>query len=135
MGRCRGTELLAGGRFPASESNEDVQRAPVLKAQEQMVSTQLNAITDRIAELRGSGADTRALCGQAADHQSRKSFARTVAMIDRERCVYCGRCVDACRNQAISMNGAATIDSSQCTGCGLCVNECPSEAISLSETT
>ncbi len=56
-------------------------------------------------------------------------------MIDRERCVYCGRCVDACRNQAISMNGAATIDSSQCTGCGLCVNECPSEAISLSETT
>ncbi len=45
------------------------------------------------------------------------------------RCMRCGRCVEACRAQAISSseNGPAT-DTSKCTLCGECVGVCLSSA-------
>ena len=55
------------------------------------------------------------------------------AVIDQERCVSCGLCIDLCPEHAISMHGTAIIDSDQCTGCGSCINECPNQAISLSD--
>ena len=55
-----------------------------------------------------------------------------VAAVDGERCTLCGRCVDVCPEQAITMDDAVTIDSGRCTACGVCVDECPNRAISLS---
>ena len=57
------------------------------------------------------------------------------AVLDQERCMNCGLCVDLCPEQAISMSSNYTVvlDSSKCTGCGSCINECPNEAISLAE--
>ena len=55
------------------------------------------------------------------------------AVVDQERCVSCGLCVELCPEQAISMslNYIVAIDPGTCTGCGSCVDECPNEAISL----
>ncbi|MBN1652300.1 MAG: 4Fe-4S binding protein [Deltaproteobacteria bacterium] len=58
-----------------------------------------------------------------------------MAIIDKERCVCCGLCVDVCTQNAISLNGDVTIDLNKCIGCGSCVNECPNQAISLSAKT
>lgn len=45
------------------------------------------------------------------------------------RCLRCGRCVDACKQQAITVseNGALT-DSDKCTVCGECIHSCLNEA-------
>lgn len=47
----------------------------------------------------------------------------------RTRCLRCGRCVEACKEQAITLseNGAVT-DSNRCRTCGECVNVCLSGA-------
>ena len=52
--------------------------------------------------------------------------------IDRELCIGCEACVEACAFGALSMddeNIAAVNDN--CTACGACVDECPVEALSL----
>ena len=56
-----------------------------------------------------------------------------VAVVDAEKCVDCGLCVDLCPTDAISVNGKAEIDHEKCTGCGACVDECSQDAISLIE--
>ena len=55
------------------------------------------------------------------------------AVVDAEKCVECGICVDVCPADAISVNGKAEIDHEKCTGCGACVDECSQDAISLIE--
>jgi len=50
--------------------------------------------------------------------------------VDKEKCVGCGACVDACPAEAISMvNDKAKIDSNKCIDCGRCAQVCPQEAI------
>jgi len=53
------------------------------------------------------------------------------AVVDEEKCVGCGACVDACPSEAITMDEVAKIDPEACVDCGACVDECPSEAITL----
>ena len=53
------------------------------------------------------------------------------AVIDEDKCVGCGACVDVCPTEAITMNDIAHIDAETCVDCGTCVEECPQEAISL----
>ncbi len=57
---------------------------------------------------------------------------KIAAVVDKEKCVNCGICINVCPEEAISMNRDVAIDSSRCTACGSCVNVCPNEAISLS---
>ena len=45
-------------------------------------------------------------------------------------CKRCGRCVEVCPVQAISLTeGAIRIDRNLCDNCGECVSECPHEAL------
>jgi 2-oxoisovalerate ferredoxin oxidoreductase delta subunit len=59
-----------------------------------------------------------------------------IAVVDQDKCVRCGLCVDICPEHAVSMkDDDVKIDSDKCVACGVCVDECASEAISLSERT
>lgn len=50
--------------------------------------------------------------------------------VDRAKCKGCGLCVQACSQQAISLNnGAAFINQELCTGCGSCREVCKNGAI------
>lgn len=53
----------------------------------------------------------------------------------QEDCIGCGRCVDACPMNAISMSGGPTpkavIDRSLCDNCFLCVEECFEKALDI----
>ena len=75
------------------------------------------------------------------------SFPNHMAVIDHDKCIACGRCVQACPYSAITKNvrpcerackpGAismdenkkAHIDESKCVSCGACVYQCPFGAI------
>ncbi len=48
--------------------------------------------------------------------------------IKAEDCVGCGACVDACPQDAITVDDVAVI-SADCIDCGACIDECPSGAI------
>ena len=57
-----------------------------------------------------------------------------VAVVDGARCTGCEICIDACPDEAISVNGIAAVDPGLCAGCGACVPECPNEALALALT-
>lgn len=50
-------------------------------------------------------------------------------------CLGLGSCAEACRQNAVFINGSGTaeIDRSRCVGCGLCVKACPRHLIRLTE--
>ena len=55
-----------------------------------------------------------------------------VPQVDAAKCVACGKCVDTCFFEAISLDDGTIIQSeTACRGCGLCVEKCPSGARSL----
>lgn len=66
-------------------------------------------------------------------------FGGHVAVIDGDKCIGCGECVDDCRFAAVRMNGGSHgaapywIDPLTCEGCGTCVRFCPAEAIGFVE--
>ena len=56
-----------------------------------------------------------------------------IAIISREGCIGCERCLAVCPADAITMvDGIAVVDAYACTGCEQCVPACPSEAIKMS---
>jgi ferredoxin len=56
---------------------------------------------------------------------------KVAAKVGKEQCTGCGICVDACPQEAISLNDIAKVDPEKCTDCGTCVDECPNDAISM----
>ncbi len=65
-----------------------------------------------------------------------------IAIIDQEKCIQCGECIDLCRFNAItyqlinlSTYQQIVIDPISCEGCGMCVWICPEEAIELKKKT
>lgn len=75
------------------------------------------------------------------------SFVKGKAVIDQEKCIKCGRCMDVCQYHAIirqerpcaaacgmdaihsDCNGRADIDYEKCVSCGQCLVNCPFGAI------
>ena len=54
------------------------------------------------------------------------------AKVDKEKCVGCGACQEACPGEAIEIkDGKAVVDEDKCLSCGACEGECPQEAIKV----
>lgn len=51
--------------------------------------------------------------------------------IDPEACRGCGKCIDNCAQEAISLvERKAVLDADACVGCGRCIGACPFDAVS-----
>jgi ferredoxin len=58
------------------------------------------------------------------------SKGKDMAYTITDKCVNCGKCVDACPVEAISKGEKKhVIDPEKCVDCGACAGECPEEAI------
>ena len=78
----------------------------------------------------------QAAAAKAAALLSKESIASSgvVAEIDKEKCVGCGLCVQACYFNAISLNeelGVSEVNPVLCKGCGKCAVICPSGACQI----
>ena len=50
--------------------------------------------------------------------------------INKDDCVACGTCKEACPNAAIEfVDGEYTIAPETCIGCGICAEFCPADAV------
>lgn len=63
-----------------------------------------------------------------------------VAVIDKDRCVYCDKCSAVCEYMAISKvtldnRDVAEVNKITCKGCGMCAPVCPENAINLAQYT
>ena len=54
-------------------------------------------------------------------------------VIDKEKCIACGRCATFCPEHCILLNPKAEVNYDYCKGCGICANECPVKAIKMVE--
>jgi ferredoxin len=129
MGRYRGAVPVAASAPNAAGPGDVTQKVQALKTR---VQDLLNQLAHRIGGNQVADSDASSPLDRPSTTPSRGEEPLLVAVIDGERCSLCGRCVDVCPEQAITMDDAVTIDSGRCTACGVCVDECPSRAISLS---
>ena len=60
--------------------------------------------------------------------ERREFYGIKRAFIDKEKCIQCGICQDACRFGAIS---DFEVDTPLCEGCGVCQLVCPEEAVEM----
>lgn len=62
-------------------------------------------------------------------------IGRAYPVIDEEKCDGCGKCVEVCHMNAITINEnmKAVINRKKCKMCGRCINTCPTSAIYAKE--
>ena len=60
-------------------------------------------------------------------------LSKNCAVVDRDRCVACGACMNECPKNAITIwKGCyAVVDANSCVGCGKCTKTCPVGCISI----
>jgi len=62
--------------------------------------------------------------------QEEQFFGGSVAVIDSDLCLGCGRCREVCRFGAVvNEHGRYRVEALLCEGCGACEYQCPEEAI------
>ncbi|MDI7276731.1 MAG: geranylgeranyl reductase family protein [Anaerolineae bacterium] len=54
-----------------------------------------------------------------------------MVIIDRQRCAFCGGCVNVCPEGALTLAETRLLASSACTDCGNCLEACPTGALRL----
>jgi pyruvate ferredoxin oxidoreductase delta subunit len=61
------------------------------------------------------------------------SWRSVKPIVDRKRCIKCGRCWQFCPDSAIIMDkeGKSTVNYDYCKGCGICAEECPVKCIAM----
>ncbi|WP_413113861.1 glycyl-radical enzyme activating protein [Thaumasiovibrio sp. DFM-14] len=60
-----------------------------------------------------------------------QTFSPSV-LFDKNKCIECGLCINACTKGAMSRDKNKKVDTSKCVGCGECANVCPTKALILS---
>ena len=62
-------------------------------------------------------------------------MAKRIAFVDKNRCVACGVCINACTKSAITVHRGcyAKVDDTKCVGCGICAKACPVGCIEVKE--
>jgi len=61
-----------------------------------------------------------------------KISTNEIPIIDKKKCNFCGKCVDICAFDALSINNQQlTINNFFCEGCGACEAVCPQKAITM----
>jgi MinD superfamily P-loop ATPase len=58
-------------------------------------------------------------------------YGGKIAVLDKDACTECGKCIELCRFGAIS--DIYEVDLLSCEGCGVCAYFCPSQAIEMVE--
>jgi MinD superfamily P-loop ATPase len=58
---------------------------------------------------------------------------RSVAVVDADACIRCGRCAELCRFAALSEapGGHYVVDGIACEGCAICTRVCPADAVRM----
>jgi formate hydrogenlyase subunit 6/NADH:ubiquinone oxidoreductase subunit I len=64
-----------------------------------------------------------------------KKLIRYYPCVERDNCVRCAACIDACPNKAISMAKKGIVfDYSRCIACFCCSEACPASAIKVKKS-
>ncbi len=60
---------------------------------------------------------------------------KNIIKIDRDKCIGCGKCVNACHTSAIDMvdGKAMLVREPQCDGLGACIGHCPVGALTIEQ--
>jgi Pyruvate/2-oxoacid:ferredoxin oxidoreductase delta subunit len=53
------------------------------------------------------------------------------SIINKEKCIGCGNCIERCPVEAITLEDYAVVNRDLCLGCGLCATICSEQAINL----
>lgn len=69
-------------------------------------------------------------CGKACPQGAIYANDKGIKMVDQDKCVGCGACVEACPWHMPTVN-PETHKSSKCIACGACVAGCPSGALAI----
>ncbi|WP_455645399.1 DUF362 domain-containing protein [Methanosphaera sp.] len=84
--------------------------------------------------LAGFGGAIKNLAMGCASRQGKIDQHKIVApFISKIACLACNVCIDACPENAITVDSIAHIDYEKCIGCNDCVGECPKNAIKLNK--
>ena len=59
--------------------------------------------------------------------------AKGVYVIDKKKCVNCGKCVEACPFGVIAKSDDKP-NPSKCIACGICVKACPADVLEIKES-
>ena len=64
--------------------------------------------------------------------QKHKEIEKMAAKVDKDSCVGCGACTQACPAEAIKLEGdKAEVIEDSCVSCGACADACPCSAITV----
>ncbi|MCE0495504.1 glycyl-radical enzyme activating protein [Vibrio salinus] len=65
-------------------------------------------------------------CSNPESHQPQPEL-----IYKKTDCIHCGKCVSACKQQALSPNNPFFIDRERCIQCGECTDICPTNALEM----